>query len=680
MGGINADTSVTLNLTEYITLDLRLGNTDGAPVAIQGEFYMVPYLDIHILVAVDILHPYDVSLHVGQGISTWGVNKITVPMMTTRPAAVITKKRARRRVKVFASQSITVEPGMGHNIPVREPRGVTQGYLYLFEPESRMDLGRGEWMAASRALISADPQAIPVANFGAILVHVVSGQVLGHMTIFDPAEAAPSLLQRDVGYARAFAATTEGRSVDGDPYPHKTGQHDPNPQPFAIGPEPEDEEAVADVSSHWGTEYRRQVQAILDRHAELFRPGLGCFEDDIRMPIPFVDEKDVAGLKQAPFGLSQRDRKAFDEIMDPLRDLGIVKPVPLGKPCPAASPAFVVWSKGKPRVVVDLRKVNAQLYPDAYPLPRQDDVLSAMGGSVVFSSLDMTKSFFQQRILEQDQWKTAFVTPHRGQEYMTVSSMGLANTPGFFQHRMEDLLSRFLWNFTLVYIDDVIIYSRSLSEHLQHLDSVLGTLEQSGVTLSASKCHFAYPDIKLLGHHVSRLGISTAQDKVEAIREMKFPTTLSGLEVGIGFFGYYRSYVPHFAAIVDPLHRLKTVGFRNGPLKGRPRKKHADGTDPRANNRLAELDDDDRANLIQEAQRSWETLKERLCGAPVLAHPDFSRGFKVYIDGLLKWGFRAAIHQTQPEGEERPILFLSRALLPAERNYWATELEIGALV
>jgi hypothetical protein len=189
---------------------------------------------------------------------------------------------------------------------------------------------------------------------------------------------------------------------------------------------------------------------------------------------------------------------------------GLIKSVPLGTPYPAASPAFMVWNHSKPRVVVNLRKVNTYLYPDAYPLPRQDDVLSALGGSTVFSSLNLTKGFFQQRIAETDQLKTGFVTPHQGHEYMTVSIMGLANTPSFFQHRMEDLLKPFLWHFVLVYINDVIIFSRSLEEHLVHLEQVLTTLEESGVTLSVSKCYFAYPDVKLLGHHVSRLGVSTA--------------------------------------------------------------------------------------------------------------------------------------------------------------------------
>ena len=117
----------------------------------------------------------------------------------------------------------------------------------------------------------------------------------------------------------------------------------------------------------------------------------------------------------------------------------------LEQPSAAASPAFIVWKNGKPRVVVDLRKVNTKLYLDAYPLPKQDQILRALGGSTIFSSMDIIKEFFQQPICKTDRWKTAFVMPHRGHEQLTVSMMGLTNSPGFFQHRMETIFRVYLW-------------------------------------------------------------------------------------------------------------------------------------------------------------------------------------------------------------------------------------------
>ena len=150
------------------------------------------------------------------------------------------------------------------------------------------------------------------------------------------------------------------------------------------------------------------------------------------MKILFIDETDLKELKQNPFNLSRRDRKAMDGILDEMKTQGLVRSVPLGRHSAIASPAFVVWKNGKPRVVVDLRRVNLKLYPDAYPLPRQDDILGALGGSTVFTSLNIVKGFFQQPLAAKDQMKTAFVTPYRGYEYLTVSTMGLRTTPGFF--------------------------------------------------------------------------------------------------------------------------------------------------------------------------------------------------------------------------------------------------------
>lgn len=127
--------------------------------------------------------------------------------------------------------------------------------------------------------------------------------------------------------------------------------------------------------------------------------------------------------------------------------------------------------------------------------------------------------------------------------------MGLSSTSPFFQHRMERLFREYLWNFVLVYIDDIIVFSKSIKEHLAYLDTVLGLLEESGVTLSLSKCFFTQPSITALGHHISRPGLATLEEKVEAIRKWEFPTTLSQLEIAIGFFNYYRQFVEHFAAI-----------------------------------------------------------------------------------------------------------------------------------
>ncbi|TQW04488.1 retrotransposable element [Cordyceps javanica] len=197
----------------------------------------------------------------------------------------------------------------------------------------------------------------------------------------------------------------------------------PDGYPFHIQP-PDDtfELSTADIATCWGEEYTQKLRELVSRHRELFRPGIGRFNDGIKMPITFREDADISDLSQRPYAISRRDRIAMDNILDPLRAAGVVEDVPLGEPCPVASPAFVVWRDDKPRVVVDLRRVNTKLRKDAYPLPRQDDILSSLKGSSVFSVLDLTKGFFQQPIEETDKWKTSFITPHRGHERLTLET------------------------------------------------------------------------------------------------------------------------------------------------------------------------------------------------------------------------------------------------------------------
>ena len=223
----------------------------------------------------------------------------------------------------------------------------------------------------------------------------------------------------------------------------------------------------------------------------------------------------------------------MDKILDLLSDQGWVEKVPLTRPSPVSSPAFIIWNKLKPHMVLDLWRVNKKLIPNAYPLPQQNDILGTMEGATVFSLFDVIKGFFQQRIWSKDRWKTTFSTPHQGHEQLTVVLMGLTSSPGFFQACMEQLLSKYLWKFLCIYINNIIIFSWNTDNHLVHLDEVLTLLEESGISLAISKCYFAYCSVQMLGHHVSWLGVSIAADKVVTVQNMCFPANLWSLEAGV---------------------------------------------------------------------------------------------------------------------------------------------------
>jgi hypothetical protein len=175
--------------------------------------------------------------------------------------------------------------------------------------------------------------------------------------------------------------------------------------------------------------------------------------------------------------------------------------------------------------------------------------------------MDALSGFTQLEVAEEDREKTAFRT-HRGLFQFKRLPFGLKNGPAAFQRVMQAVLSPFLWIFALVYIDDIVVYSKSWEDHLQHLDEVLGAIVASGITLSPSKCHFGYTSILLLGQKVSRLGLSTHKEKVQAIAELVRPSKVAELQTFLGMVIYFSQYIPFYSDIVGPLFHLLRKGVK----------------------------------------------------------------------------------------------------------------------
>lgn len=643
----------------YITPDIVMKTTGGSLLTIQGELHLVKHLGCNVILANDILSPAGATIDV-QGQAVRFFSRYTVKARAMRGVVRAgergpppdQKQRKARWIAIRAASAEVVEPGKGIPLPVSHAK-VAADVNWLLEPMLISDRKSASLAGLPRAIIDPRATILPFANLGTTPIAIRKRQILGYIA---PVENH-NLTRWPATVLLAAADDEEAEN------------------PLQV-PEPVTAEPVrADISDHLDPDDRTAVQEIINRHHRLFRPTLGLFADGTEMPLRFMDETDFTGLKQRPYPLSRKDREVMDRILDPLLENGRIERVPLGDKNPIASPAFIVWNKGKPRVVVDLRKVNMRLLPNAYPLPTQQDVLQSLGGSTLFSSMDIQQGFFQQPIREDDRFKTTFGTPHRGLERFTVATMGLATSPGFFQQRMEEVLTRYLWQFALVYVDDIIIYSPGLGEHLKHLDRVFAALEASGVTMSLKKCHFAYPSVALLGHHVGRLGISTQEEKVEAIRNLAFPETLGELEGVVGLFNYYRDFVDFFADTIEALEALKTRLLRNSPRSGNQRASYT------ARTKVVGFEDSiEYKSLVADARLAFDAIKQALINAPTRAYPDFKRPFILYVDASKQRGIGVALHQVGTDGIERPILFLSRRLNAAERRYWATELECLGLI
>ena len=314
---------------------------------------------------------------------------------------------------------------------------------------------------------------------------------------------------------------------------------------------------------------------------------------------------------------------------------------------PWSSPVVLVQKKdGTHRFCVDYRGLNSITKTDTFPFPRIDDLLDQLGESKFFSTLDLASGFWQIRVHPNSQEKTAFSTP-QGLFEFRVMPFGLCNAPSVFQRLMQQVLMGLNPaegpDFVSVYIDDVLVFSRTLEEHMEHLRLVMERLREANLKLKPSKCCLARKEVDYLGHVITPTGLKPNQKLVIAVQEFPVPNDVRELRRFLGLASNYRKFIPQFARIAEPLHHLtrKEVEFV--------------------------------------WSETFDSLKHKLTVAPVLAYPSFDRDFVIETDASVK-GIGAILSQKQDNGKLHPVAFASRALSQSEKNYSITELETLAVV
>jgi hypothetical protein len=213
---------------------------------------------------------------------------------------------------------------------------------------------------------------------------------------------------------------------------------------------------------------------------------------------------------------------------------------------------MVKKSDGTYRMCVDFRKVNASTKKDAYPMPRIDETLEKLEGSKFFSSMDAEKGYHQVPMDEASKPITAFTTPKGLFQYKRMP-FGLTNAGATFQRMMNTVLGKLTWDQCMVFIDDIVVYSRSWDEHISSLRLVFEKLREAGITLKLAKCNFGADHVKFLGHVVSREGVGPDPEKIKAIRELELPTTLKALKSFLGMTGWLRKFIKDYAKIAAPM-------------------------------------------------------------------------------------------------------------------------------
>ncbi|KAE8207700.1 hypothetical protein CF327_g7275, partial [Tilletia walkeri] len=371
------------------------------------------------------------------------------------------------------------------------------------------------------------------------------------------------------------------------------------------------------------------VVDLLRRHTGAFaldgRPGL---IRDAEMTIPLQD--DASLRPEAPRRASPEKRAAMDAAIEQLLDWKVIEP----SSSPVSFPVLMIRQYGKWRFCVDYRQLNSATVSDRYPLPTTDAVFQTLQGKRWFSSLDAIRGYHQHPVAAADRWKTAFVC-HRGLfQYRTVP-FGLKNAPAVFQRLMDRVLGDLRWRTAVIYIDDVVAATATLAEHLETLDTILSRAESIGLKFSPAKCTFAVPTLTLLGRKVSGAGVAVWQGRAQAVQELKRPTTLRDVYHVMGLFGYYREFVDRFAEIAEPLTRL-TKGWKFQSDGTRSRLVRTDGAPSSAA--------DETVVWGEEQERSFTALQRCIASPPVLAHPDPTRPYILYVDAS-KVAFAAVLHQ-----------------------------------
>lgn len=308
---------------------------------------------------------------------------------------------------------------------------------------------------------------------------------------------------------------------------------------------------------------------------------------------------------------------------------------------PWSSPILLVpKADGKYRFCVDFRRLNERTRKDRTPMPRIDDVFAEIGDARVFTTLDLLSGFWQVPLTSRAQEYTAFSVGNRHFEFVKTP-FGLTGAPATFARLMQKVLGE-MTN-TVVFGDDVLIFSSSEEQHVDHVRAVLQRLRQAGLVLNTKKCHFGQREVQFLGHRIAAGSIAPQMEKVECIREFPCPKSKKQLQSFIGLSGFYRRYIPNFSSIMVPLYEL---------LKG-----------------------DAPWKWGQEENEAFETIKRKLCDQPVVLNlPDITRSFEVTTDAS-NVGLGAVLSQ-----DGRVVEYASRKLSKAERNYSTTERELLAVV
>lgn len=347
-------------------------------------------------------------------------------------------------------------------------------------------------------------------------------------------------------------------------------------------------------------------------------------------------------IRNRPYQIPYAIREAVRDEIQKMIDMDIIEP----SESPYASSVVVAKkSDGSNRICIDFRKLNKVTVFDAEPMPDPEEMMAKISQSRYFSKIDLCKGYWQIPMRPQDRDLTSFLSPD-GLFRFKVMPFGMSNSPATFNRLMRKVLKGL--QYTVCFLDDILIHTESFEEHLLELKRVFERLRQAHLTAKPSKCEIGQIQLVYLGHIIGEGVMKPTDEKIKAIQEAPRPTTKKEVRSFLGLLGYYRKFVPNFSTVAAPLSDLTKKGVPN------------------------------RFDWRPECEQSFKTLKSMLLFSPILRLPDLSKTFILRTDAS-NLGVGAVLMQDH-DGKKYPVAYASRKLLDREQRYSVIEKECLAIV
>ncbi len=559
------------------------------------------------ILGLDFMESQDCTINMGKGIIR----------MEPDLKLKLHRKSVHKCARIQASENVCIPPHHEMIITgkINQKHRQFHDSVGAVEPTSSLTHAKGLFVA--KALVNTEQNIVPVklANFTDKQIQLDKGYTIA---MLHPVQ---------VDKITEFTKTSTRTSVS--PVSSELPEH---LKPMLEG--------IYEGASETETE---QVKQLLIEYQDCFMAPDGKLGRTslVQFEIDTGDNKPVRQKLRLP---PMHIQEAVDREIDKMLADGIMEPCQ----SPWASNLVCVQKKtGEVRLAADFRQLNACLVNNsAYPLPKIDECLDTLSGSAFYSTLDMIQGYNQLEIKPSDREKTSIITK-RGQFQYTCMPFGISSSPGCFELLMETVLAGLQWEKCVIYLDDVLTFSKTFSEGIDNLKLVLDRFRKANLKLKPSKCFLMQTSVKYLGHVVDKEGIHCDPDKIECVKTWPRPTNLKESRSFVGFCQYYRKHIANFSELAAPLFALtrKRVQF----------------------------------DWTEQCERAFNTLKEKLINSPVLAYANKNLEFILDTDASLN-SVGGVLSQIDENGDERPLAYASKTLSKSQTRYCTTMRELLAAV